>query len=134
MLPLAAGEQLVLEALPRGADKAEQERRVLVVKICCLRPGPERPRGIAREIETSARIRPLRLPVVEVKVVDAVAGSEVVAAGDLRHIGAEGNGALVAIGRAPRGRVPERSKAGPEFRHAGVAGIVAALVVGARDP
>jgi hypothetical protein len=102
MLPFAAGEELVLIALARGADETKHERRVGVVEIRRLRAGAERPGRIPGEIESTAWVRPFRLPVVQVQVVETIPESEVVVGHDLRDVAADRCGPLVAIGGRPR--------------------------------
>ena len=105
MLPLAGREQLVLETLAGRADEAEQERRVLVVEIPGLRSRAERSRRVPGEVEASTRVGALRLPVVEVQEIAAVASLEVMTADDLGHVAAEGDGLLLPPGRAPGRRM-----------------------------
>jgi competence protein ComEC len=72
VLPLTRGHHLVLDALVRIADQAEQERCVLVVEIRA-RPAAE-PRRIAVETEAAARERGVPVRIIR-------AGSEFKAGG-----------------------------------------------------
>src|SRR5262249_23242661 len=101
MLPLASGEELVLVALAGRANETEKKRRVLVVEVAGLRAGSERSRGVGREVESSAGVRSVGLPVVEMEVIHTIASPEIVPPLDLRNVGAERHRSLVAIRGGP---------------------------------
>ena len=110
MLPLAAGHDLVLDRLLHLVRKPEQQRRVLVVDVGCLRAAPE-VGHVAVEVETAARARAeFRLPVIEPQAVDGEAEAELVAAVQLCQVRRQRVGLLVAERRRPVVVVAERAE------------------------
>ena len=75
----------------------------------------------AAEVELAARVAGFRLPVVEVQEVQEVAAAEIVASLDLRDVGRERVGPLVAEDRVPAVAVAERAEA--RCSNCGIAGV-----------
>ena len=137
VLPLTRRHQLVLYALVDDADLTEQERGVRVVEV--RRLAAAQPGGVRKELELAPRIARLRLPVIEVEIVQEVAAAQVVVPFDLRHVVRDRVGALVAEDRVPAVAVPELAEearcggAEPELGITRIPLIVDSLIVGSGD-
>src|SRR5437773_863813 len=105
MLPLTRRHLLILKALIGHADLAEQERGVRIVEVRSLAAAQSG--GVRKEQELAPRIAGLRLPVIQVEIVQEVAAAKVVIPFDLRNVVRDRVCALVAEDRVPAVAVPE---------------------------
>ncbi len=106
-LVLAAGHLFELHALAEAARQPEQEGRVAVPAADTGRGVPGRASDPASEIERSARIRHLRLPVVERQPDEIEARSDFVTTADLGEVDRRGIADFLPPHRRPPGVVPE---------------------------
>src|SRR5262249_14719662 len=105
-LPLAAGQQLVLDSVVDRRCEAEHELRQLMVEI--RRPGSVQHR-LTVEGEGSTRpVEDLRLPVVELMANHVEAEAHVMRAADVADIDRAGIAAVVTCDRGPPGLLADR--------------------------
>src|SRR4029453_12369046 len=121
VLELARRHYLVLDALVGLADLTEHEGRKGVVEVGRLAAAAQSGR-VRVEIESTARVASLRLPVIEIQEIQEVSAAEVVLAVNLRDVGGQRVGPLVAENRVPAVAVAELAEetrgrpAEPELR------------------
>src|SRR5262249_22200442 len=115
-LPLAAGQQLVLDGVVDRRGVAEHELRQLVVEI--RRSGSVQHRLTVEGEGTTRPVEDLRLPVVELRAYHVEAEAHVMRASDVADIDRAGKAAVVAGDRRPSSLLANRREAEVEPREA----------------